>query len=929
MHNDLKTQVKTAAHGNWQSIISSISGIDTTVLNGKHHPCPLCLGKDRFRFLNYEDTGGAMCNQCSPSMGDGIAVIQWLCNMSFREALETIASHLNIEFKTKKPAKTKKTPAKSQFTNVNKKQVGFTLYTKNVAAITVQSLIDNDAESATLNSATTVIRLPIHNLKLETQGYISRNVTGKPIVKYHADGTTTAKKSMASKGAKPGLMGAYAIRNIADADIVWKVEGETDMLALHGAISELPPEERIKHVVVASSFGASYSAKYTQILPLFRSKHVIIIGDNDKDGTGARGAQDWAAQIKIPATDVKILPLPEETKDSQGETQHIKDVRDFLSAGGTFTDLLAIATTTPEIPGEDADVIAIKKTETQDNLRKITNSDTIGREFVAQYNNSSSNADNTVTFVYRAEKFYFYLHASSDPAIINTSTTTTARKINCWQSVEVPYMERLIRRYAIKYLEGKTQDARDYGDDEAMVPNINRTLISDVLAAVKSYAYMSSSIQFNQIIESDIHDNILGTGEKYYLAMESNILAVPAKAGDLIRTSPHSSSWFSQNILGYDYTKEEDIPEDTHLFNFFASSFAGRTDNINLLLEYMAYTLFIPDCRHEKILFLDGVSRGGKGVCTTLFRALIGSHNCSEISLKDCGKGPRVALLEGKLLNISEEESGFIDSETTGYAKIIASGEPILIEEKYRAPRTIQPSAKWLCTTNEFPTIKDRSEAFWNRLMIIKFSNTIPAEARNPKYKTVKYWLESGEMPKLFGAVLNAYRNIMRRGAFIVPAGMADLVIVKQDISNPIQMALKELYFRSSVPGRSIVKARLHEKIRAWLRDNGHREYVTTTNINTGVENVFGSLRETRPRIPGENKPRSFSGICDRTEWLPEEVEEESAKENNKNTSQPEENLPPKIDFIDENLADGIDNIDENIDENSDDTSFNFGSQDG
>ena len=40
-------EITTQAVGKWQSIFSSL-GID--VGNGKHCPCPVCGGKDRFRF---------------------------------------------------------------------------------------------------------------------------------------------------------------------------------------------------------------------------------------------------------------------------------------------------------------------------------------------------------------------------------------------------------------------------------------------------------------------------------------------------------------------------------------------------------------------------------------------------------------------------------------------------------------------------------------------------------------------------------------------------------------------------------------------------------------------------------------------------------------------------------------------------------------
>ena len=53
--------------GNWQAAIMSIVNVDSRVFNGKHQPCPSCLGKDRYRFDDNFETkgdGGAICNQC-------------------------------------------------------------------------------------------------------------------------------------------------------------------------------------------------------------------------------------------------------------------------------------------------------------------------------------------------------------------------------------------------------------------------------------------------------------------------------------------------------------------------------------------------------------------------------------------------------------------------------------------------------------------------------------------------------------------------------------------------------------------------------------------------------------------------------------------------------------------------------------------------
>lgn len=57
--------------GHWKSILSGVIGAE--YFTGKHGPCPLCGGTDRFRFDNLHGTGTYYCNQCGA--GNGIDLL--------------------------------------------------------------------------------------------------------------------------------------------------------------------------------------------------------------------------------------------------------------------------------------------------------------------------------------------------------------------------------------------------------------------------------------------------------------------------------------------------------------------------------------------------------------------------------------------------------------------------------------------------------------------------------------------------------------------------------------------------------------------------------------------------------------------------------------------------------------------------------------
>lgn len=57
-------------------------------LNGKHQACPICGGKDRFRFDDKDGRGTYYCNNCGA--GDGFALVMGVKGVTFREAASLV-----------------------------------------------------------------------------------------------------------------------------------------------------------------------------------------------------------------------------------------------------------------------------------------------------------------------------------------------------------------------------------------------------------------------------------------------------------------------------------------------------------------------------------------------------------------------------------------------------------------------------------------------------------------------------------------------------------------------------------------------------------------------------------------------------------------------------------------------------------------------
>lgn len=79
-------QTKQEAFGKWAGILERV-GVD--VGTGKHCPCPICGGKDRFRYDDKNGNGEYICGQCGA--GDGINLIMKTMGLEYQGAMELIA----------------------------------------------------------------------------------------------------------------------------------------------------------------------------------------------------------------------------------------------------------------------------------------------------------------------------------------------------------------------------------------------------------------------------------------------------------------------------------------------------------------------------------------------------------------------------------------------------------------------------------------------------------------------------------------------------------------------------------------------------------------------------------------------------------------------------------------------------------------------
>jgi hypothetical protein len=99
------------ARGRWGEILP-VLGVAPAFLRNRHGPCPICGGKDRFRYDDKNGDGTYFCNQCGP--GTGIILLRRLHGWDHATACKAVDEIIGKEYQPKKALRTDEAPSSAR-----------------------------------------------------------------------------------------------------------------------------------------------------------------------------------------------------------------------------------------------------------------------------------------------------------------------------------------------------------------------------------------------------------------------------------------------------------------------------------------------------------------------------------------------------------------------------------------------------------------------------------------------------------------------------------------------------------------------------------------------------------------------------------------------------------------------------------------------
>ncbi len=826
--------VRSAASGRWVEILSALGGVSADLLDGRHHGCPKHChpdagGKDRFRLLD-ASAGACVCNQCFNSKnGDGFAAVAWLTDQDFAKSLEAVAKYLGIKPEKKKKAN----PAEHlEWMHWNETTVG--LWCESKPPITPGAVRQAGGRLAKYRNEYTVVAIPVWGPAFDLEdpvGWALYRADGGMLPHYKKKGEPPEwKKILLAPGSEKGVIGdpkqcsalvakpdtsqttdpsqqeLGAIAADTSSITWWKLEGPSDLLT---ALSQSFPND---HRFFTTANGAM-EIPLDWIVELMADRTVYVC--HDCDLPGQRGATwveqrdgqrrpGWGPRLAERAKEVRNVVLPFVI-----EPNHGSDLRDFFKNGGTVQSLLERA--------EDAEHIEAKH---------LT-----AKELAPRAEDDPDRLADVNLQRYRA----------------------TGRDLRFWNDEWYQYKGTSYTRLGIKKLRPRVWKAiqsefeqwwTDHKDaQEKPVSKVTNRLVTDVVSAMESKCYTRTEQRINTWIDDD--------GPEDCIAMRNGVLCLSElfkSADDRDDTKillPHSPKWFSSVCLPYDFDPKASCPTWE---NFLDSSFNGDQESIDTLQMWFGLML-TPITRYQKMLFVIGPTRSGKGTIQRTLINMLGRETVASPSVNDlAGQFVLHGLLDKTVVVISDAR---LSSRADGVAITerllsITGEDPQDVQRKYiDTLHGVKLQVRFTLFSNVLPKLSDTSAAFISRGLFLAMPNSYLGREDLRLSEKIQ-----SELPGVLNWAICGRFRLMQQERFIQPKSGQKLVDEMRLAISPVAAFIQE-YCDTSDPDGTVDTKDLFEAFCDWARENDQ--------VHKLDQSAFGKrIRDVIPNV--EKRKLSFGG---------------------------------------------------------------------
>ncbi|MBY0588748.1 DUF3854 domain-containing protein [bacterium] len=386
--------------------------------------------------------------------------------------------------------------------------------------------------------------------------------------------------------------------------------------------------------------------------------------------------------------------------------------------------------------------------------------------------------------------------------------------------------------------------------DPPTTKKVTRSLTTNIADALASMTILPSTVEPPAWLGDDLPPFDL----KRALVTPSRIVSLDGIAcvSQLV-SIPQTPLLFGGNLIGCDF--DPDAPDPVEWKKFLQSSFGDDPDAIATLQMYIGYCL-TADTSQQKILFIVGPKRSGKGTICRILTHLVGSANVAGPTLSSLTGPFGLWQLLGKSVGIiSDARLSGRDNQAIVIERLLSiSGEDYLtVDRKNLPPITTRLPTRLVLCTNELPRLQDSSGALTSRFIVLQMKNSFIGKEDLRLESKLK-----AELPGILNWAIKGWQYLQQLGHFIQPESGKEAVRELEDLGSPISAFVRECC--EVRPGVTVSVNVLFEAWREWCKENGRDHAGTQQNFGKDLRAAVGGLTTKRLR-DDDDRYRAYEGI--------------------------------------------------------------------
>lgn len=605
--------------------------------------------------------------------------------------------------------------------------------------------------------------------------------------------------------------------------LVFVVEGATDTLALCGAGIDAigRPGAEGKTALLAAWLGGLPS-----------DTEVIVVGENDEKADGKTPGRDGAIKVareltKALGREVRWTLPPVGSKDVREWLQSNTSSRDrteWQRAGSELRQLLIDAanpvpvdaaatpttdqTGTDELPDDPA-----RWDRTPDNAKRIASG----------FLTTLSKPDEPLKLRFWRSEFYLWERG----AYRNIDVVDLRSRL-------INFVEQDAEHVYSLELSAWNRKSSDGRGPAPKIRNTTIALVKNIMQAFEGLTWLDSHIEAPSWINGST-----GPDPRDLVSCANGI--VNTRTGELLPPTP---DYFTHAATSFGFDPQ--APRAERWGQFLVDIWGETPEQIDSLQEWFGY-LLTADTSMQKLLFLLGPPRAGKGTIGRVIEELVGRRNAISPKLSSLTTNFGLAPLLNKTVGIVSDLrlSESIDVHTVVENLLSITGEDTFtVDRKFLSVVTAKLPTRLVVMSNELPRLGDTSGAIYTRMILLRLTKSFLGKEDSGLTDRLLQ-----ELPAVFNWSIDGLKRLRERGRFVQPEFGSPLIQQMKDVGSPVGAFVREC----CVVGveEKVVISELYDKWKTWCKDNGRKDAGT---IQVFGRNLVGTVSELTVRKLGGHR---------------------------------------------------------------------------